>query len=253
MRVTIHGPGLADSSEGSFRVHEETSSENAREIKCNGSLHPDTVEVLSREAVVEIIFPEDEFDREPEALPMFLADIYFGESCSDLPLYAENPNEGGEVSYTDEQKTDALKAYTEKPSFRAVGKALSISATTAKKIVEAAQADAEAAKAAEAPARATRASGPSVPAKVDASVMVPCRHCKDAKGHAIEHPATTEFWYVNKGTGELHTQSRCKIAEKKYRDDKKAAKAKTEAAAEKAAAKAAKETAESSRHLTAVA
>lgn len=236
MKVIVHGPNLRDESEGTYRVHAETSKDNAREVKMNGSLHPtDPIEVQSRVELLDHVYPADEYDREPGQEKQYLAEIHFGDSCADLPETAETTTNEGEVNveYTTEQKDQALAAYTAKRSYRHVGRELGISADTAKNIVLAAQADAEAAKTTRTRSRSANAA----PAKIDPDALAPCLFCRDEKGKAIDHPMTTEHWYVNKTTGELYTRSKCKKAEGIYRAKRRAKKAEEAAAAAKEAEK----------------
>jgi hypothetical protein len=261
MLVTIHGPHLADSA-FSFHVHDATAkAENEREVKMNGSKYFENVEISCREDIIDRLFPAEEFDREPDELPMYLADVYFGDSCRSLPLHAENPNEGEDpMEYTAEQKAQASEIHGRTKSKRQVAKEMGISPATVTKILAQAEADAETAaqmKRATTP-RTARSRG-NVPAKEDPEAMVPCRFCKDEKGNAVEHPATTAHWYVNTSTGGLHVLGRCKVAEKLYRNERKAIKEKALKDAAKVEAKATRESAkgngqpEGERHLTAVA
>lgn len=252
MKVTIHGPNLADQSQGTFRVHAAECGHNDQEVRLNGSLHPDTQDVDDRRAVVDLVYPDDQFDREPDDYPMYRADFYFCGCCASLPERSETINEGGDdmAERTPEELANALAVYDRTNSYRATGRELGMSADKAKSLVEAAKAQIAAAEAAARSKTARRASGERVPVKEDASAMVPCRFCKDKKGHAVEHPATTEFWYANKSTGDLHTMARCKTAERIYREAAKKAKTEKSSPASDKPVKAGKS---GDRHLTAVA
>lgn len=232
MQVVIHGPGLADSSEGSYRVHAADSPDNDREALTNYSKCPETVEAESREAIVDRLYDPEAYDREPGDLAMYLADVFFGPSCEELPLTAESTNEGEDsmaaVEYTKEQLGMYLETFTRTQSFRKTAKELGVSPATAKKLVEKAQAELPAAtpKAASTNSSRTRSTTPAVPVTEDETKMIECKHCSARLGKKVSHPATTKFWYVNKSTGALHVSPvRCKESEAIYRAERKAAKA----------------------------
>lgn len=232
MKVVIHGPDLLDQSKGSYRVYAAKSRENAREVKLNGSMHPDEIEVDSREAVIDHVFDPETYDREPGDLTMYLADTYFDESCADLPVLAETTTEGEDTMAepTAEQLTKALEAYEQKASYRYVAKTLEISAATAKKYVEKAKENAVAA----APKRSTTPRAPGSKRNVNVVSPDELRHCS-YPGHVGERdiPATEENFAVRKSGANAGTfVGWCRDCNRIYGEKARAAKKAAAAAAE---------------------
>ena len=84
MKVSIHGPNLADQSRGQFIVHAADSPDNATVKHFGGErVDPFTFDATSREQCALAIY-EDQIESGECDIETALADIHFGPSCDDL-------------------------------------------------------------------------------------------------------------------------------------------------------------------------
>lgn len=84
MKVSIHGPNLADQSQGQFIVHAADSPDNATVKHFGGErVDPFTFDAVSREQCALAIY-EDQIESGECDFETALADIHFGPSCDDL-------------------------------------------------------------------------------------------------------------------------------------------------------------------------
>lgn len=84
MKVSIHGPNLADQSRGQYVVHAADSPDNATVRHFGGErVDPFTFDAVSREQCALAIY-EDQIEGGECDIETALADIHFGPSCSEL-------------------------------------------------------------------------------------------------------------------------------------------------------------------------
>lgn len=92
MRVTIHGPNLNHGHQlkGTLHVHQSDCADNARYAYCEDESGPGwTIEAETRGAVVEDIYPPEDFNYDPftDERAAYDDDVWFAPCCRNLPMF----------------------------------------------------------------------------------------------------------------------------------------------------------------------
>lgn len=92
MELTIHGPNLFNQSKGDFHVHATGCSDNAKEVRNNGSVGPWITDADSVQAVIEEIYADFIFDNDEDPWTAFETSVYFAPCTKALTRFTEaNP------------------------------------------------------------------------------------------------------------------------------------------------------------------
>jgi hypothetical protein len=89
MLVVVIGPNLRDQSKGQFRVHELHCADVHKDLRLTEEQPWDLDEMPSRMAVVEELYPSNDFGYDPtdaDDRRLYLEDVWFAPCLKSLPV-----------------------------------------------------------------------------------------------------------------------------------------------------------------------